>query len=199
LPRGIAAGDREVERAPHGGAGEGIMRVIRRLEIAVASALLAFAGLVGSSIPAHAYGGDGTLDVYQIGISFNCNNKSFCASDGMGGFWGWAELDHNPSTGANTGDAEFAFCSHGQFNGAGHQSVEVLNWWVAPGSAGPNTLFTDEEDTTTFRGQTDVETFYGQDAGIALVPGHQSTSEIFGFTPPPGVAAQIQIAYKPAH
>jgi hypothetical protein len=39
------------------------------------------AGLVLSAVvpsaPAHAYGGDGAMDVYQLGISFNCNNPSF--------------------------------------------------------------------------------------------------------------------------
>ncbi|MFF0268994.1 hypothetical protein [Kribbella sp. NPDC004536] len=61
-----------------------------------------------------------------------------------------------PATNTNTGDAQFTGCSHGTFKGAEHTSVDVTNWWVAAGSAGPNTLFTDEVDTTTFRGQTDV-------------------------------------------
>jgi hypothetical protein len=162
--------------------------------LAAGSALVA-----GGGASAQAYGGDGTMDVWQIGLSFNCNNKAFCGNENLGGFWGWAELDHDPATGANTGDAQFAFCAHGQFSGAGHESVDVLNWWVAPGSAGPNTLFTDEVDTTMFRGQTDVETVYGADSGVALVPGHQSTAEIFGVQMPAGVVAQVQVAYKPAH
>jgi hypothetical protein len=96
------------------------------------------------------------------------------------------------------GDAEFTGCSHGTFNGAAHTSVEVTDWWVASGSAGPNTLFTDEVDTTTFRGTRTVETFLGEDTGVALVEGHQSTTELFGFSAP-GIAAQLQIAFKPAH
>ena len=35
------------------------------------------------------------------------------------------------------------------------------------------------------------------DTGIPAVPGHYSTQEVLGFTAP-GVAYQIQVAYKPA-
>lgn len=172
----------------------------KRIIAIIATPLLIAAGMAASpSGPASAYGGDGAMNVYQIGISFNCNNKALCGSD-AGGFWGWGELDENVSTGAHTGDGEFTFCGHnGQASGAGHESADVTNWWTAPGSAGPNTLFTDEVDTITYRGQTQVETVYGQDAGIALVPGHTSAASIFGIKPPPGMAIQIQIAYKPAH
>ena len=154
----------------------------------------------GWSSSAKAYGGDGKMDVYQVGISFNCNNPSFCGSENLGGFWGWGEFDYNPTTGAHTGDAELTGCGHnGQFSGASHTSIDVTNWWVAPGSAGPNTIFTDEVDTSTFRGQTDVETFTNNDTGITAMPGHYSSSDIFGFATPPGVSAQLQVAYKPAH
>jgi hypothetical protein len=64
--------------------------------VLVAAGLL----LTGNS-GAQAYGGDGANDVWQIGVSFNCNNRSLCG-DELGGFWGWAELDHNPTTGENT-------------------------------------------------------------------------------------------------
>jgi len=149
---------------------------------------------------AGAYGGDGTMDVYQIGISFNCDNPTFCGSDGLGGFWGWAEVDYNPATGAHTGDAQFTGCSHnGRLSGAGHTSIDITDWWVAPGSGGPNTLFTDEVDTSVSHGHTDVQTITDNDTGIPLVPGHSSTSDIFGFQPPPGVAVQLQVSYKPAH
>jgi hypothetical protein len=162
----------------------------------IAAAALLCVG-VGAAV---AYGGDGKMDVYQIGISFNCNNPDFCGSDGLGGFWGWAELDSNPATGAHTGDAQFTGCGHGgQFNGAGHTSIDITDWWVANGSAGPNTLFTDEVDTSVVHGQIQVQTITNNDTGIPLMPGHQSATDIFGFTPPPGVAVQLQIAYKPAH
>ena len=44
----------------------------------------------GAGTSAHAYGGDGSMDVWQIGISFNCNNKTACGGEDLGGFWGWA-------------------------------------------------------------------------------------------------------------
>lgn len=175
------------------------MRAIRKFVTALAVAALTAGGLVSAASVAQAYGGDGSMDVYQIGVSFNCNNKSVCGADNLGGFWGWAELDHDPATNTNTGDAQFTGCSHGTFTGAEHTSVDVTNWWVASGSAGPNTLFTDEIDTTTFRGQTDVQTFHAMDTGVNLVPGHQSGTDMFGIKPPPGVSMQIQIAFKPAH
>ena len=174
----------------------GIKRALAGLFVAVLAAGTWVAVDVGA---ANAYGGDGAMNVWQIAVSFNCNNKAFCGSENLGGFWGWAEIDENPTTAAHTGDAEFTGCSHGEFKGAAHTSVEVTNWHTGNGSAGPNTLFTDEVDTTTFRGQTTVETLTNSDTGVSLTPGHYSTSEIFGFDTPPGVAAQIQVAYKPAH
>lgn len=173
------------------------MKIGKRLMLsAVVSGLLTL-GTAVSAAPAHAYGGDGRMDVYQLTVSFNCDNPTFCGQN-LGGFWGWGELDHNPATGQNTGDAQLTGCAHGQFNGASHTSVDVTNWWVAPGSAGPMTFFTDEVDTMTFRGQTQVVTLTNNDIGVPAVPGHYSTSQIFGFTPPPGVSAQIQVAFKPA-
>jgi hypothetical protein len=172
---------------------------MRRLLARLAAPLLIVcSALLAGPAGAQAYGGDGSMDVWQIGLSFNCNNRTECGGE-LGGFWGWAELDHDPATGTNTGDLKGSGCSHGEFNGAVSISVEILNWWVAPGSAGPNTLFTDEVDTTRFRGTTEVETILGEDSGVALVEGHQSGTDVFGFRPPPGIAIQIQIAYKPAN
>lgn len=174
-------------------------RMVRAAWSMLSAVTLIFGTLLVAG-PAQAYGGDGSMDVYQLTISFNCDNPSFCGSQNLGGFWGWGELDHNPSTGANTGDAELTGCGHnGQFSGASHTSVDITRWWVAPGSAGPMTFFTDEVDTSTFRGQTQVVTSTGNDIGVPAVPGHYSSQQIFGFTPPPGVSAQIQVALKPAH
>jgi hypothetical protein len=36
------------------------------------------------------------------------------------------------------------------------------------------------------------------DAGIPAVPGHDSTSDVLGFDPPPGVAILIQVAFRAA-
>jgi hypothetical protein len=177
------------------------MRGIHRLFSAAAAVLLAATGLIvaGSGQAAHAYGHDGSMDVYQVGISFNCNNRTYCSADELGGFWGWAEFDHDPATGANTGDAEFAGCSHGTFKGAAHTSIEITDWYIAPGSAGPMTFFVTDESTTTFRGQRDVETETDADTGVPAVEGHYSSQDIFGITPPPGINAEITVAFKPAH
>ena len=175
------------------------MSLRRGLATVLAAALVGSVILVAAATGAAAYGGDGKMDVYQIGISFNCNNRMFCAPDELGGFWGWAELDHNPATGANTGDAQFTGCSHGTFKGAAHENDEITNWFIAPGSAGPRTFFVTGESTTTFRGHRDVETFTDMDTGVPAVQGHYSSQEIFGITPPPGISAQIQVAFKPAH
>ncbi|GAB3392473.1 hypothetical protein [Amycolatopsis echigonensis] len=171
----------------------------KKLIAAASAAVLAVAAAILGAGSASAYGGDGAMDVYQLAISFNCDNPAFCGSQNLGGFWGWGELDHNPATGANTGDAELTGCSHGAFNGAAHTSADVTKWWVGPGSAGPYTFFTDETDTTTSRGQTTVTKLTNDDIGVPAIPGHYSSSEIFGFTPPPGVSAQIQVSFKPAH
>src|SRR5258707_14901657 len=124
------------------------MHWFRKAFVSTIAVTAASFGGAFAATSAHAYGGAGHMDVYQIGLSFNCNNRALCGNN-LGGFWGWAELDHNPTTGTNTGDAEFTGCSHGEFTGAAHISVDVTNWWTGNGSAGPNTLFTDEIDTTT--------------------------------------------------
>ena len=175
------------------------MRLRRLLSSALALGIVGAVAMVVTAAGASAYGHDGQMDVYQIGMSFNCNNRDFCGSENLGGFWGWAEFDHNPATGANTGDAEFAGCFHGEFNGAVHMSIEITDWYIAPGDAGPQTFFASGEETDSFRGHRDTFDFTNMDNGFPAVPGHYSTEDVFGFETPPGVAAQIQVAYKPAH
>jgi hypothetical protein len=53
------------------------------------------------------------------------------------------------------------------------------------------------EETDSFRGQTETFDITNEDTGIPAVPGHYSTSDIFGFSAP-GIAAQIQVAFRPA-
>src|SRR5215470_18367387 len=50
-------------------------------------------------------------DMWQAGISGNCNNPSFCGADGLGGFCGWVEFDRF-ADGTITGDAQFTDCHH---------------------------------------------------------------------------------------
>jgi hypothetical protein len=137
--------------------------------------------------------------MWQIGVSFNCNNPAACPT-GTGGDWGWVEFDRSADGTQTWGDAEFAFCFHtaGGGSGGGHTSVEIKSWTIAPGSAGPQTFFVTGEETDSFRGVTQTSDLTNADSGYSAVPGHYSTSEILGFTAPPGVAIQIQVAFRPA-
>src|SRR5213083_2305815 len=98
---------------------------------------------VGFASPAGAYGGGASHDMWQVGISMNCNNPSLplCAALGTGGDWGWVEFDRSADGTQTWGDAQLAFCSHtvggGGFAGGGHESLEIESWFIAPGSAGP--------------------------------------------------------------
>ena len=170
----------------------GIMRRLLVLVAAVAAVLAL------STSPAGAYGSGANHDMWQVGISFNCNNPSIC--DDLGGFWGWAEFDRSADGTQTWGDAEFAFCFHtigGGGAGAGHTSFEIESWTIEPGSAGPQTFFASGEETDTGHGTPVTMDFTHEDTGIPATPGHYSTSDIFGFTAP-GVAAQIQVAFRPA-
>lgn len=171
---------------------------MRRLFVLVAAVA---AALALSTSPANAYGGGAEHDMWQVGLSFNCNNPDFCG-DELGGFWGWVEFDRSADGTQTWGDAELAFCAHtvggGGFAGAGHTSIEVESWTIEPGSAGEQTFFASGEQTDSFRGTTDTFDITHEDTGIPAVPGHYSTSEILGFSPPPGVAIQIQVAFRPA-
>ena len=61
------------------------------------------------------------------------------------------------------------------------------------------TFFVTDVTTTTFRGQRDVTTETNADTGVPAVEGHFSSVDIFGIQPPPGVNAEITVAFKPAH
>jgi hypothetical protein len=175
---------------------------MRRLILMVAAFAAAALLAVGVASPAGAYGGGAGHDMWQVGISFNCNNPSICNTpdSGTGGFWGWAEFDRSADHTQTWGDAEFADCFHtvgGGGAGAGHTSIDIESWTIAPGSAGPQTFFASGEETDTFRGMKDTFDFSNQDTGIPAVPGHYNTTDVFGFSAP-GLAAQIQVAFRPA-
>jgi hypothetical protein len=138
--------------------------------------------------------------MWQIGASFNCNNPAACP-DGTGGGWGWAEFDRSADGTQTWGDAEFADCFHtvgGGGAGAGHTSFEIESWTIGPGSAGPQTFFASGEETDSFRGVSQTTDFTNQDTGLPAVPGHYNTSQILGCSAPPGVAIQIQVAFRAA-
>jgi hypothetical protein len=174
---------------------------MRRSVVLLAALVAAAALAAGFASSAGAYGGGANHDMWQVGLSFNCNNPDFCG-DETGGFWGWVEFDRSADGTQTWGDAELAFCTHtvggGGFAGGGHESIEIESWFIAPGSAGPQTFYASGERTDSFRGTKTTEEFTNEDAGITAVPGHYSTDEILGFDAPPGVAIQIQVAFRPA-
>jgi hypothetical protein len=176
---------------------------MRRLLVLVISLTAAVGSIATVAAPAAAYGGGADHDMWQVGLSFNCNNPSVCG-DFLGGFWGWAEFDRSADGTETWGDAELEGCGHVVGGGgpgsagASHVSAEIESWTIAPGSAGPETFFVTGEETDFFPGGVKVSIdLVNLDTGIPAVPGHYSTAQIFGFTAP-GVAFQIQVAFRPA-
>ena len=188
----------------------------RRYLCLAAGMLLTLGAMVGASAgPAAAYGGNGSLNVWQIGLSSNCDNPAVCGADQLGGFWGWVVFTQDPVTGATDADAQLTGCGHlvrgggPGTAGAGHFAAEG-EWTIAPGSAGPQTFFL-TGGTQTFTGHGAPVTVpltnddgslttpdNPLDTGIPATPGHHSTQELLGFTAP-GVSFQLQVSYKTAH
>jgi hypothetical protein len=166
------------------------------------AAVILVAAVTASS--AAAYGGGATHDTWQIGMSFNCNNPSFCGND-LGGFWGWVEFDRW-SDGSITGDAQLTGCAHSVGGGgpgsagAGHIDLDITAAHIGPGGGddppGVDVFYVDH-NIATFTGHggrspvTDDLDFLG-DSGIPAEPGHYS------FHPAPGVTFVIQVAYRQA-
>jgi len=173
---------------------------MRRFRVSIASLALAASLMVMAAAPAAAYGGGANHDMWQVGLSFNCNNPELCAGE-LGGFWGWVEFDRSADGTQTWGDAQLTGCTHtvggGGFAGAVHLSVEITSWTIAPGSAGPQTFYATGVETDSFRGDKVTFPITNVDTGIPAVPGHYSTSDILGMTAP-GIAIQIQVAFRPA-
>jgi hypothetical protein len=68
---------------------------------------------------------------------------------------------------------------------------------IEPGSAGPQTFFASGEETDSFAGHSVTFDFSHEDTGIPATPGHYNTMDLLGFSFP-GVAFQIQVAFRPA-
>src|SRR5262245_36325011 len=106
---------------------------MRWLAKVLASLVVGVALAVTLVSPTAAYGGGADHDMWQVGISFNCNNPDFCGIS-LGGFWGWVEFDRSVDGTLTWGDAELEGCFHtvgGGSNGsigAIHISFEVESW-----------------------------------------------------------------------
>jgi len=142
--------------------------------LGLAAAGVTMFGLVGT---AGAYGGKAQ---YQVGFSFNCDNRSspFCAPSvfGLGGEWGWYAFNSD-----GTFDAQITFCGHAQgFNGAGHQSADGL-WTTGP--AGSPVFGAASDFYVSFDGG-----LTWHDTTIPSAAGHYSAK--LG----PGVSAEAQVA-----
>lgn len=148
--------------------------------IAVAGALV-----VGAS-SASAYGPD---HVYQLTFSLNCDNKTsdLCspAVFGLGGFWGWIELDGTSTTATSgTYDATLTGCNHltGTQAGADHTNVSDGPW---------TTMHSADLPPGTFAVGVDPSDEYlvplGTGVAFPVTPGHYS--QRFG----PGIIAQSQV------
>src|SRR6266540_3108267 len=111
---------------------------MRRLIVLVSLiATMALAAVTWTALPAGAYGGGANHDMWQVGLSFNCNNPSICNTPefgGTGGLWGWAEFDRSADGTQTWGDAEFAFCFH-TVGGGGAGARFALLWAGGPCAA----------------------------------------------------------------
>lgn len=178
---------------------------MKRLNALMTAVVVAVAMLALPMGLALAYGGGAGHEMWQLGLSFNCNNPSLCTELGeVGGFWGWAEFDRSADGQETWGDAELAECDHTiggggpGIAGAFHERIEVTSWTIEPGSAGPETFFV--SGTETDFGPHGTKVTYGishEDTGIPAQPGHYSTTELLGFSAP-GIAVQVEVAYRPA-
>ncbi len=171
---------------------------MRRTILMVAALAAAAALAAGFASSAGAYGGGASHDMWQIGISGNCNNPSFCG-DELGGFWGWVEFDRF-ADGTITGDAQETGCGHflgggGSF-GAEHADVDITSAHLGPpqpddvnfGTPGAQVFYI---DSNVVNGEPNVSDFLG-DSGIPAEAGHYS------FHPVARVAFELQVAFRPA-
>jgi hypothetical protein len=169
---------------------------LRRSILMVAALAAAAVLAMGSASPASAYGGGAGHDMWQVGISFNCNNPSFCGADELGGFWGWVEFDRF-ANGTITGDAQLTGCHHflrGGGGSAGHADVDITSAHIGdaqegdPNFPGGHVFYV---DSNVVNGVTNDPDFLG-DSGIPAEPGHYSLH------PAAGVAFMVQVAFRPA-
>jgi hypothetical protein len=80
--------------------------------------------------------------------------------------------------------------------GAGHVDIDLHSWFIGDNG---NFWVTSETDTFIGHGQPQTMEFTPEleDTGVPAAPGHYSTTDLFGFSAP-GLAFEIQVAYRPA-
>src|SRR5215813_6891708 len=130
-----------VQRTREGSMKLQLTGALRRSILLVATSATAAVLAMGVASPAGAYGGGARHDMWQVGISGNCNNPSFCGADGLGGFWGWVEFDRF-ADGSITGDAQLTGCGHflgGGGGGAIHFDVDITAAHLGPAQPGDPT------------------------------------------------------------
>jgi hypothetical protein len=171
-------------------------QMIRRvLYAACAAAILGASGLVGPP-GAQAYGGGADHDMWQIGVSGNCNNPSFCG-DELGGLWCWLEFDR---AGTSTwGDAKLIDCGHFLRGGGSPETeiadVDITAWHIGPAQPGDLTYPGGQVfyiDGNVVNGKTNLPDYLGDFAGIPAQPGR------YAIHPVAGVAGMYQVTFRPA-
>jgi hypothetical protein len=178
------------------------MNVSRLLSVSVLLLALTYPLAMAAAAPASA---SASGAVFHVGFSMNCDNPSFCGSQNLGGMWGSAQFNSD-----GTGSAQLIGASHleggGPASGAQHFSAAVADLNGQPGwFVGPNGDIWVTNTTETFTGRSGgppVTVFdgfppYPSDTGLPAAPGHYNTTELLGFTPPPGVSFQIQVTQLP--
>ncbi len=178
------------------------MRTARITKLFALFLVLALAAVVPGLANTQTASADyGNQALWQIAISENCDNPSFC--QGLGGFWGWAEFDAG-----GTGEAQLTGCGHLQapsaLTGAQHFSSDgTYTIMISPIDGLPHFFIVDE--MVTFTGHNggppvtvhDPNPPYPSDTGIVAMPGHYNTMDILGFQAPPGVSFQVQVVQLP--
>jgi hypothetical protein len=168
------------------------LRNFARLSAITGAALATTFGLgMTSQSAAFAYG---TNHLYELTFSANCDNPAvpLCSPSGfgLGGTWGWIEIDGTWGATSGYADATITQCSHqtpGLPNRAFHTNLSDTPWVELPGSA----FLTSDNPPfpVDFPGSLTELYFVIPAAGLAfpVVPGHYSVSAA------PGVQVQSQV------
>jgi hypothetical protein len=104
---------------------------------------------------------------------------------GLGGFWGWIEIDGAQGAASGTYDATLTGCNHltGTQPGANHANVSDASWVILPSAAFP---------PGTFPVGTDPTDRYLVPLGTGLA--FPVTAGHYSMRLAPGVSAQSQVA-----